>query len=287
MKALRIFYILFAYVIVQFCWWGYLLAKEHNKLSMLFGEGFVFLGLLSFGAWRFHKALKEEALLNQRQKNFLLSVTHELKSPLASIKLYLQTILKRDLSKEQSEGFLNNSLKDIERLDELVENMLVAGRIESKSYNYAKDSLNFSDLVEECLLRFERRDQSKHPVQRKIDPNIQLIGDRFTLGLAINNLLENAAKYSATTDRISLSLHKSNHQVHLSITDEGIGIPDSEKMRVFEKFYRIGNEDTRKTKGTGLGLFIVKQILENHRADIRIRNNQPKGSIFDIHFLLA
>ncbi len=285
MRPLTIFYLLFSYVILQFCWWAYLLVQANPaKAGMIMGEGSVFVALLVFGAFRLRKAMNEEKALHQQQKNFLLSVTHELKSPLAAIKLYLETILKRDLDKEKQQNFLQNSLKDIERLDTLVENMLIATKIESKSYNYQKDQVAISKLVEELVASSATKLTNKRKIATDIEPALYVTGDQFALSLVITNLLENAVKYSTEGSLITVKLHANVSQVHFTITDEGVGVPDVEKQKIFDKFYRIGNEDTRSTKGTGLGLFIVKQIIDNHGATIKVKNNQPQGSTFEVVF---
>ena len=144
-RPLIIFYCLVTYAVLQLIWWGRLLldAKPNSK-GMIVGETAVFVFIFFVGAYYLHKALNKERNMHVQQRNFLLSVTHELKSPLASIKLYLQTILKRNLEWEQQKSFISNSLKDIERLDDLVENMLIATKIESNSYTYPKENFTFS-----------------------------------------------------------------------------------------------------------------------------------------------
>ena len=104
------------------------------------------------------------------------------------------------------------------------------------------------------------------------------------LGSAVNNLLENAIKYSPKQKPINFFLKKDGDKIKLKVSDEGIGIPDNEKTKIFERFYRIGNEEVRKTKGTGLGLYLCKKIAEDHNADIRVTNNHPTGSIFVVDF---
>ncbi len=285
MRAKTIFYLLAAYILLQFFWWAYLLVVlDPAKWHMIIGEGVVFLGLLIFGAYRLQKAISEEIALNQQQRNFLLSVTHELKSPLAAIKLYLQTIQKRDLDKEKRDTFIQNSLLDIERLDDLVENMLIATKIENNSYTYPKEPLNFSELTQQCVDRVLRNCQDKCQIKSNIQPDIHLIGDAFALNSVVNNLLENAIKYSKELVPIEVVLKQEEERVILSVSDFGTGIPDNEKTKIFDKFYRVGTEDTRKSRGTGLGLFIVKQVLDNHSAQIKVSNNQPSGSIFEVTF---
>jgi signal transduction histidine kinase len=284
-KPLVIFNFLIIYAFAQLVWWGVLLIKaEPERMAMILGEAAVFLMIFIIGAYKLHLALNKERKLHDQQKNFLLSVTHELKSPLASIKLYLQTILKRDLDLQQQRYFIQNSLKDIERLDDLVENMLIATKIDNKSYSFPKESFNFTDLIERIVERLQTHSCSSQVILTKIQKNITLTGDRFALTSVVTNLIENAVKYSPACAEVSVNAFSDNGQIHFQVSDHGIGISDPEKSRIFEKFYRVGNEDTRKTKGTGLGLFIVKQVLDKHQALIKVKNNHPSGTVFEVIF---
>ena len=113
---------------------------------------------------------------------------------------------------------------------------------------------------------------------------MDLKGDPLLLQIMVNNMVENAIKYSPKESTIKASLRKENGNIQLEIADEGEGIPDAEKARIFEKFYRIGNENTRKTQGTGLGLYLCSKIARDHNADISVTNNHPRGSIFAVSF---
>lgn len=284
-KSLVIFYFLILYALAELVWWGCLLIRiQPEKKSMIMGEGMVFILLFLVGAFYLHRALRKEDKLHDQQKNFLLSVTHELKSPLASIKLYLETILKRDLDKQQLQSFLKNSLKDIERLDDLVENMLIATKIENKSYSFPKEEFDFSHLVEKICERLQGHVCDTQTLKTSIKPGIRLNGDKFALTSVVTNLIENAVKYSPPCAEVGVRLVKNTGTIVLEVADKGIGIGDEEKLRIFDKFYRVGSEDTRKTKGTGLGLYIVRQVLNNHQAQIRVKDNQPAGSIFEVTF---
>ncbi|HCN82407.1 MAG TPA: two-component sensor histidine kinase, partial [Sphingobacteriaceae bacterium] len=191
-RSLVIFYFLILYALAELIWWGILIMRvEPDRKGMIMGEGFVFLFLLVVGAYQLNKALKKESKLHHQQKNFLLSVTHELKSPLASIKLYLETILKRDLEKQQQQSFLKNSLKDIERLDDLVENMLIATRIENKSYTFPKEKFNFSEMVARITDRLQIHTCNTQIIKTKIKPGLRLTGDKFALTSVVTNLVEN------------------------------------------------------------------------------------------------
>lgn len=287
MRSLSIFNVLLIYAVLQISWWGYLLIEySPGKIDMVLSEFSVFIILLLFGMYRLRKAINQENELDQQQKNFLLSVTHELKSPLASVKLYLQTLLKRDLDREKVNCFLKNSLSDIERLDDLVENMLMATKFENNTYTFPKEQFNFSELVQLISNRIRLNVQERFIFDTHIEPSIEILGDKFALSSAVSNILENAVKYSAEGSRISLNLQKDNEQILLQVIDQGIGIDDKEKKKIFQKFYRSGNEEIRDTKGTGLGLFIVKQVLDNHQAIIQVKNNKPKGSVFEVSFMV-
>ncbi len=261
-----------------------LIAERPEKKTMILSEGAVFLLIFISGAYYLQKTIKKERKLHDQQKNFLLSVTHELKSPLASIKLYIQTILKRELDRVKIEAFLKNSLKDIERLDDLVENMLIATRIESRSYSFPKEHFDLSELVSKVAERLQIHTCSTQTIKCNIEPGIYLTGDKFALTLAVSNLIENAVKYSPPCEEIVVELQRESNFIRFSVADKGIGISDEEKLRIFDKFYRVGSEDTRKTKGTGLGLYIVKQVLDNHQAHIKVKNNRSAGSIFEVTF---
>jgi len=284
-KSVIIFYCLLIYASAELVWWGILLIKsEPNRKGMIIGEASVFLFIFLIGAIQLHRTLNKEHKLQLQQKNFLLSVTHELKSPLASIKLYLQTILKRTLDPKQQQSFLENSLKDVERLDDLVENMLMATKVENDSYSFPKEKFNLSDLTQKIIDRLKGHAAHTHHIEAMIAHDVYVTGDKFALTLAINNLIENAIKYSPSSTAIQIKVYTSKGIAHFEIADQGIGVLDREKSHIFDKFYRIGNEHTRRTKGTGLGLYIVKQVLEGHHAKIIVKDNYPSGTIFKILF---
>ncbi len=155
---------------------------QPSRMAMIMGEGSVFLFLLCIGAYFLHESIKKERRLHEQQTNFLLSVTHELKSPLAAIKLSLQTIVKRDLDKARQTSLLNNSLKDIERLDDLVENMLLATKIENRSYSFPKEEFDFSEMVSKISDRLQIHTcDCEQNIDAKIQPGIKVTGDSFAL----------------------------------------------------------------------------------------------------------
>jgi signal transduction histidine kinase len=316
-RPLFVFYLLVAYVFLQFAWWTYSMFQLNNEIStlknelnlikgesteqiilygneinsklrkrwiMISSEGAVFVGLLLFGVYRIRKTFKQEEELADRQKNFLLSVTHELKSPIASAKLQLQTILKRDLDKGKQKEILQNALSDTDRLNNLVENILLAAKIDNSNFFLKKDRINLSEYLSENMEQTIALFNYKQSVKLNIEKDIYLDIDRNTFPSIILNLFENAVKYSPETSTIIIDLKQNNNTVILQVRDEGNGIPEEDKTRIFEKFYRIGNENTRSTKGTGLGLYIVKHLAELHQGNVSVRNNSPKGSIFEVVF---
>lgn len=293
-RSLFLFYVLVSYVFIQFVWWAYLLFDLNTKIYantgelktrwlMIAGEGSVFLILMIYGIIRIRVNLKKEAALANQQKNFLLSVTHELKSPIASIKLIFETIQKRDLEKSKLNEIASNGNQDAERLNTLVENILLSTRFDSNDYKINKERTDISAYI---LSDIEKIKQVlvHHHIIAEIEKNIFLPIDSFNFHSIISNLIENAAKYSAKNSTIKIILKKVSHNILFLVQDEGVGIVDEEKEKIFYKFYRIGNEETRNTKGTGLGLYIVKQLVEKHNGKISVKNNMPKGSIFEIAF---
>nr|WP_294792571.1 HAMP domain-containing sensor histidine kinase [uncultured Mucilaginibacter sp.] len=286
-KPLVIFYAIIIYAVAELVWWGYMLVKmQPERKGMIMSEGMMFGLVLLAGAFYMHKSLARERKLQEQKKNFLLSVTHELKSPLASIKLLLQTIQKRDLSKEQIQDFIGKSLLDIERLDDMVENMLLASKIENSSYSFPKAKFSLSVLVDSIVNRLQitKCDGNQQIINAEIEPKIEITGDKFALTSVVTNLIENAIKYSKPCEAVEVKLFAKEGRIHFQVADHGIGIADNEKTRIFDRFYRVGSEDTRNTKGTGLGLYIVKQVLDKHEASIKVKDNRPVGSIFEVVF---
>jgi two-component system, OmpR family, phosphate regulon sensor histidine kinase PhoR len=282
-----IFYALIIYAIAELFWWGYMLVHlQPGRFGMIMGEGSVFILVFTVGAYNLHASINKERRLQEQKRNFLLSVTHELKSPLASIKLYMETIQKRKLEHSQIMDFAGKCLLDVDRLNDMVENMLLASKIENRSYSFPKEQFNLSILVDSVVnrLQINKCDFSQQLINAEIEPKVEITGDKFALTSVVTNLIENAVKYSQPCAEVNVKLFRKDGQVYLMVADQGIGIADNEKSRIFDKFYRVGSEDTRNTKGTGLGLYIVKQVLEKHEASIRVKDNIPEGSVFEVVF---
>lgn len=256
--------------------------RYDRQRFMIVGEGAVFLLLLAVGAFSVRRFLMKEIALARQQRNFMLSITHELKSPLASIKLSLQTFTRRITLEEKFQKLLNNSLSDIDRLEALVDNILLAAKVEDTGYKYDLQPRDISVLIEDILLKCSSGYGERWQWNLDIEADVRCAIDEMPFVSTLLNLIENAMKYSPEGTTIGVSLQQAGAKIKLTVSDEGPGIPDEEKDKVFEKFYRIGNEETRSAKGTGLGLYIVKSVVQNHGGSIAISDNKPTGAIFTI-----
>jgi signal transduction histidine kinase len=163
--------------------------------------------------------------------------------------------------------------------------MLLATKIENGSYSFPKEEFDFSEMVTKITDRLQIHSCGcEQVITLSVKPGVKVVGDQFSLSSVVTNLVENAVKYSGPCAHVDVELAEKDGHAFLKVSDKGPGIPDAEKMLVFDKFYRVGNENVRKSKGTGLGLFIVKEVLQMHDADISVRDNVPQGAIFEITF---
>jgi len=301
------------YMILAFGWWSFHLWKQNDRLferekriialrfpeanvnateefriaqnawrsgrRMVVSEGLFFTACLIWGLWIIRRSAGREVALARQRRNFLLSITHELKSPIASLRLGIETIIKRNLTPEQRTPLLANGLKDADRLQDLVESLLLAARLED-NWRPLHEPVNFDVLVQEMVdslrLRFPEAD-----LRIKIPAGLPPVqADKMGLSAIVRNLVENALKYSPEGSPIDLSAEHIGGKFCFCVADQGQGIPEAEKKSVFEKFYRMGNEETRHSTGTGLGLYIVNQVLKAHGGRINIADNLPKGTVF-------
>ncbi len=289
-----IFYILSAYVVIQFVWWGYHLIELTEEVSeesiligrrvrMIIGEGSVFLVLLLVGIWQIRRSILKDLKLSERQNNFLLSVTHELKTPLAANKLYLQTLQKRDLGREKSLELQGKAIDENNRLDRMINNILNASRIENNAFQLEKESFDLSKLIEKTYARVSILSAS-HSIVLNCEENILLFADQFSVETILLNLIENAIKYSPKGSEVEIYARKNDDQTIFGVLDQGIGISTLDKKSIFKQFYRVGKEEVRTQKGTGLGLFIVAQLTAMNHGTIECLDNSPKGTNFIITF---
>jgi signal transduction histidine kinase len=259
--------------------------KLTQKRLMIFGEGMVFILFLSLGILQIRKSFKRENEVSRQQKNFLMSVTHELKSPVAAVKLFLQTLAKHELERSRQQEIIRRAVDETNRLDHLIGNILMASQLENHAFAVRKDVINLSDLCHHFASGFNAR-FNKEILQINVQQNLWVLADQEAIKSILLNLTENACKYGPDETPIELSLSADKECAVIQVKDQGSGISQEDKKRIFEKFFRAGNEETRRTKGTGLGLYIVRILTELHQGQIRVMNNQPEGTIFELRLKL-
>lgn len=312
--------VLFIYVVAAIIFWGYSLQKKSNEIFALekeniehlkefypnnnydaklvlaeqrlerrtmqyWGEGATFLLIILISASFVYRSFHKQIKLSKLQRNFMMSVTHELKTPLAGVILNLQTLLRRKVEPEMQLKLIKSSEREALRLSDLCNNILVSTQLEDDGRKVFKTETNLNEVAmqtaEEFMLSIENRELI---VDSDLEHSHMIKGDEGLWQLVISNLLQNAHKYSPLDKPITLKIFRESNKVKLQILDEGFGISGPEKKLIFDKFYRIGNENTRKSQGTGVGLYLVKKVVKLFKYDIAVRNNEPHGSIFEIVF---
>lgn len=244
---------------------------------MILGEGSVFIVLLAFGLYQIRKSIVREVALVQQQQNFMMAVTHELKSPLAAIKLQLQTMLKREnLSIEQRTMLLENAAADTNRLTHLTENILTATNIEQAQIHLMVEPIPIKSFLTDLIQPYLLNNQTT--IKLHIDANDVVLADKIALNSVFVNLIDNSLKYANNPLEINISSEIKQQHIHLLFQDQGPGFKSSEVKQIFNPFFRGGNELTRRAKGTGLGLFIVKQLIKQMKGDIQIQTQYTQGA---------
>ncbi len=261
-------------------------AAKNRKTSQYIGEGMTFLCIVVVGAVFVFRATRRQFKFSQQQRNFMTAVTHELKTPIAVTRLNLETLQKRKLDEDKQQQLIANTIQEANRLNTLCNNILLTAQLEAGAYASDAEEVNFSDLVAGCVDDFSSRFPHRH-ITEEIGENIYINGEALLLQMLVNNLVENAMKYSPKESVITVKVTEADREVQLTVIDEGQGIPDEEKRKIFDKFYRAGNENTRTTKGTGLGLYLCRKIVESHNGYISVTDNHPQGSIFAVLFQSA
>ncbi|HEX9963186.1 MAG TPA: HAMP domain-containing sensor histidine kinase [Pyrinomonadaceae bacterium] len=233
--------------------------------------GVIFFSLIITGLILNTSFLIREIRRNEQQDAFLNAVTHELKTPIASIRLYLETLKTRDIKPAKQQEFYDVMLADSERLLNTVEQVLLASRAREQKRLLNISEINLTTLLRECAERVRHRyDLPENTISLPaVDDRIKVSGDTDELQAVFMNLLDNAVKYSQEDVKISVNVKNLNEKfVIVRIKDSGIGLPQSELKRIFRRFYRVPNRATQKAKGTGLGLFIVRSIVDKHGGKI-------------------
>ena len=226
--------------------------------------------------------------LNRRQSNFVDSVTHELKSPIASLKLYLQTLSRRQVTDAEREDFMRFMLDDVERLDVLITHLLAAGNIDKKPDEEFNEQIDLKTLIteitESVCLRY-RIDQNV--VELDLQPCI-VESRRFDIDMIFRNLIDNAVKYAGAQPSVKIELQAQGENIEARITDNGRGIPKEMRRKVFSRFVRLGSELERDKPGTGLGLYIVRTLVSKLGGKVRVSDSAGEtGTVFELTLPLA
>jgi len=304
-----LFGFLVLYILLQSVWWMWLLLSKDrdifalqqqlvlegivprlpvrlpkHTLMMVLGEGVVFLVLLLLALWITFRTLRHELSLARQQRDFLMATSHELRTPIAALKLHLQTLQRPNLDPALREALSQSARTDVDRLHGLAEQILLASRLEEHAAppqlaptNIAKET---RDLIDEARSSYGR----DHRIEAKLPDELNMVTDAGSYRSILGNLLENACKYAPEGSTVQVDLAVVGHAVHLRVRDDGPGIPEGDRQRMFGKFYRGGSEETRNAKGTGLGLFIVRRLLEDLGGRVEYRPVHPQGSTFTAIF---
>jgi two-component system, OmpR family, sensor histidine kinase CiaH len=305
-------WLILGYVIAALIWWYIALQQQNTKMAALrmqaleknepayqqqaaeianeakrknaqyIGEGSIFLLLIMAGVWFVYRSVRKQLAAGQQQQNFLMAVTHELKTPLAITKLNLETMQRRKLDEAQQSKIIQTTLHEANRLNELINNILYASQFEHGLELKNAENVNLSNLVNEIVEEHALR-YPNSKLELDVEEEVVVRGEPLLLRLVVSNLLENAIKYGSKEKRVWVNLRQAPAAT-LEVKDDGPGIADAEKEKIFHKFYRVGNEQTRTSKGTGLGLYLARKIAEAHHADIYVTNNTPSGATFTVQF---
>jgi signal transduction histidine kinase len=262
--------------------WPYLVVSEARTLAralstldwLLLVLGILCFALISVGLGWLCLWLVREMRLNQSQRAFLDAVTHEMKTPLASLRLYLDTLRLHDPSRERRGEFLSRMEEDVERLHRTVEQVLTAARAEEPGTRRAPRSVDLPALLRQCTGEIlAHHHLPEQAIRIQTEPEAAVRGDPAELALVFRNLLENAVKYSDHPVQVTVCVARGPEgRVEVEISDRGIGIPAGELRKIFQRFYRVGRDVQRTASGLGLGLFIVRSLVRRQGGRVVARS---------------
>lgn len=263
--------------------WAELLRGYRGRIVMMVSEGVFFALLLLVIVALLAKTLRREVELERQHRNFLAAITHELKSPLAAIRLSLETVLRGRADGSASVRFLENALQDTERLQSLVQKVLEVTRYTGTVGGLSRRRSCLSEVVEESVNTFRRRATAAGAdLAVEVAPDVWAELDDEAFTIVVSNLLENAVKYGGTIPSVRVRLAASDGRAVLEVSDNGRGIAADDLAFVFNRFYRGGDEMTRTTQGTGLGLFLVREIVNAHGGSVEVTQTGSSGTTFRV-----
>lgn len=249
-----------------------------------FVGGIVLLTGLSVSLVLIFRHLNIQIKLNALYDNFIANVTHELKSPLSSIQLYLETLNSRDVPEEKKKEFYGLMMRDAERLKNLVNSILEIASMDKKKFNRDFEVYKADETIKKIVLEsVEQFKLNPDNVRFGGDADCDILLDRTSIRTVFDNLVDNSIKYSVAPLKIFITFKLSTNKAEIEFSDNGIGIPHDQIKKIFLKFHRIYDKDIPNVKGTGLGLYVVREIIKNHKGKITaISEGKGKGSIFKI-----
>src|SRR3954470_23516388 len=236
------------------------------RAGILLFFGILLLAIIISGVVLNTTFLVREIRRNEQHDAFINAVTHELKTPVASIRLYLETLLSRPVEEQKRSEFYRIMLEDSDRLLSTIEQVLRTGRVGPSNRVVNTSPVNLTELLEECVARARTlHGLSPEALRCKAPGKLTVLGDIEELRAAVSNLIDNAVKYSGSAVNIAaeLSRYEGRYAV-LTVRDHGIGIPKGELKRIFKRFYRISESKSKRVTGTGLGLYIVRSVAKRH-----------------------
>ena len=242
---------------------------------------FVLAGVILYLIWSI-----QQINLNRRQSNFIDAVTHELKSPIASLKLFLQTLGKRNIDEQKRQEFYGSMLDDVERLDQLITQLLNVARLQQKSHFPEPETwVAVESLLMECISKLTAQYRVANDCILLDSPKCDLWSTKVDIEILIRNLIDNALKYCGDPPKIHVrvQLDSKSNSVKIAVSDNGPGIPKHLRKKIFRRFYRAGDELERTKPGTGLGLFLVRSIVRRLKGSIRVADlPKNEGSRFEL-----
>jgi len=267
------------------------LTRETEKVSRMFMyEAVTFTIILTAGFFFMYWTLQREITFERRQSSFLSAISHELKTPITAIRLYSETLQHRDLPKEQSDEILSNLDQNLDRLQSLIERLLQAramlgakqvGNIEV--VHLAEETTEAVRTVQESIGELFKVD-----ISTELDDTLRIRIDPEHWRIIVTNLVENAVKYSIEGSEVQIRLTRSGRRARLKVIDNGMGFPKNEQRRIFDRFYRAEKEDTRRTTGSGLGLYLVREISRIYGGRVKSYSAGPgRGAEFTVCVPLA
>ena len=304
-----LFSLVAGYIVLQFAWWAWLLISKDRDVNalrtqlllegvvpeiaaeepdrtvwMVAGEGGVFLTLLLLALWLIFRTVKHELGLARQQRDFLLAASHELRTPIAGLKLHLQTLQRPGLLPDQREALTAHVRTEVDRLHALTEKILLATRLDAPHIPLDPVQVDLSSVLRSVVNGAAASYGRDHGIRLETPESANVRMDPDAFRSVVVNLLENACKYSPAGTAVEVQLVRKDASWELIVSDRGPGVPTDQRTRIFHKFHRGDREETRGSKGTGLGLYIVQRLMAGMGGRVDYRARPGGGSIFAASF---